>query len=71
MKRIVSMILALVMVLGLVPVSGRASGLSWHETELDIQPDRSHRLAADGEAPDLYAPRTPSACPSFWRKPPP
>ena len=55
-KRLLSLVLALVMVLGLVPVSGRASGLSWHETELDIQPDRSHRLVADGEAPDLYAP---------------
>ena len=55
-KRLLAFVLALVMVLGLVPVSGAASGLSWHETALDIQPDQSHRLVSDSEADGLTAP---------------
>ena len=37
-NRLLAFVLALVMVLGLVPVSGTASGLVWNETDLNIQP---------------------------------
>ena len=54
--RLFCLVLALVMVLGLVPVSGTASGLVWQETDLDIQPDMSHRLVSDTDSAELYAP---------------
>ena len=54
-KRLLSLVLALVMVLGLVPCAG-AEGLVWHETALTVQPEQSHRLVADSEAAGLYAP---------------
>ena len=52
-NRLLAFVLAVVMVLGLVPVSGAASGLVWNETDLDIQPDQSHRLVSDTESEKL------------------
>ena len=54
-NRLLALVLALVLVLGLVP-GAEAEGLVWHETELDIQPDRSHRLVSEGEPAALHAP---------------
>ena len=54
-NRLLAFVLALVMVLGLVPVSGTASGLVWNETDLNIQPDQSHRLVTDQEPAELHA----------------
>ena len=54
-KRLLSLVLALVMVLGLVPCAG-AEGLVWRETDLTLQPEQSHRLVADSEDTGLYAP---------------
>ena len=55
-NRLLSFMLALVMVLGLVPVSGAATGLSWRETELTVQPDRSHRQVSAQEQADDHEP---------------
>ncbi|MBQ4549493.1 MAG: S8 family serine peptidase [Oscillospiraceae bacterium] len=54
-KRLLSLVLALVMVLGLAPCAG-AEGLVWRETDLTLQPEQSHRLVADSEEAGLYAP---------------
>ena len=55
-NRLLALVLALVMVLGLVPVSGAAAGLVWNETDLAVQPDQSHRLVNDSEKTEPYAP---------------
>ena len=55
-NRLLALVLALVMVLGLVPVSGAAAGLVWNETDLAVQPDQNHRLVNDSEKNEPYAP---------------
>ena len=55
-SRLLAFVLALVMVLGLLPLSGAAAGLVWHETDLTLQPDLSHRLVTDTEPEEFHAP---------------
>ena len=56
-SRVLAFVLALVMVLGLAPVSSAAaSGLRWQETKVAAEPDRSHRLVTDIEKAELYRP---------------
>ena len=55
-SRLLALVLALVMVLGLLPLSGAAAGLVWHETDLTLQPDLSHRLVTDTEPEEFHAP---------------
>ena len=56
-SRVLAFVLALVMVLGLAPVSSAAaSGLRWQEIGAAAEPDRSHRLITDIEQAELYRP---------------
>ena len=56
-NRLLSLVLALVMVLGLLPAfPASATALSWQETALTVEPDRSHRLVNDTEQSQLPNP---------------
>ena len=55
-NRLLAILLALVMVLGLLPVRGAASELVWHETERPVQPERIDRLDAVPEAAEHHPP---------------
>ena len=55
-NRLLAILLALVMVLGLLPVRGAASELVWHETDLTVQPERIDRLDAVPESAEHHAP---------------
>ena len=54
-SRLLALVLALVMVLGLLP-GASAAGLVWRETDLTVSLDQSHRLVTQTEQPEPYGP---------------